>query len=140
MRVGCHVFSPIVEHGDDFVFLPGVGGREGCTVVEQRLGACAVDIQRAGTSGGGTHLDADVAPMGGEGEAWGRDGQRGAADGALVVAVAGCLGLYGSIFFRQVLANALDDTAYTLRGVGGYFCFVVYQLSGSNDFVVCHFI
>ena len=43
------------------------------------------------------------------------------------------------VFFLQVLADALDDAAYTLGGVGGHFCFVVYLLSGSNDFVVCHF-
>ena len=78
--------------------------------------------------------------MGGQGEAGGSDGQRGAADGALVVAVAGCLGRYGSILVCKILADALDDTAYTLGGVGGYFCFVVYLLSGSYDLFVCHFI
>ena len=71
--------------------------------------------------------------MGGQGEAWGRDSQRGTAHGALIVAVAGCFGCYGSILVCQVLADALDDTAYTLRGVLGGFCFIVDKLSSLDD-------
>lgn len=129
----------IVEHGDDFVLLPGVDGRDGCTVIEQRLGACAVDVQRRGTGGGGTHLDADVASMGGQGEAGGSDGQLIAVHGALVVAVAGCFGRYGSILVRQVPANTLDTTAYTLGCILGGFCFVSDKYSSLDDLFVCHF-